>query len=627
MSVRVRCPACQQVFEAGEPDSDGLIQCSECGRKLRWTQRVPTAEVAPPPEELAPVRVVSRLPGRMPARPAKGPNAGLIIGLVGGGMLVVGVAVIGVYMAVSGGGPTAAPKPAPIVTQAPPTKEQPTPSPKVETPPQPVVTPAPVPAPVPKAAPITSPTDLDPAALFAKASPTVVTIDIMNPDNVKIGQGSGFVVSPDGIIVTNHHVLHGSRRGLARFPDGRAIPVTAILAHDGKKDLAVVKVNATNLPYLEVLAKDTKPVVGTRAFAIGSPMGFANTLSEGLVSGLREEPNRSVVQTTAPISPGSSGGPLMDARCRVIGVNTFGYSQRLPDGKVIEAINFAVASKEVHVLLEKAEAALTKQHSTHLKQPLDAQSTADLAVAYERIGAGNWLNAKTLVEDLRKKNPQNVQILLLEGLINTRLNFVDDSVKAYEAAVRVDPDEPEGQLGLGTAYYKKKMWKEAADALTRAAKLKPDDAEAQRTLGLALRQLDRKDEAIKALKEAVSLDDEDADTWMALGEAYLAQNLFSPAEDAFKKTIHLRPANGLAHANLALAACQNGHLEEARRAAEMAIRMMGSPYAYYVMGVVLLKSGSIPDAERIVETLQKTDAKLANQLLEAIKAAKSGGKK
>jgi S1-C subfamily serine protease/Tfp pilus assembly protein PilF len=565
----------------------------------------------------------------MPVRPAKGPNAGLIIGLVGGGMLVVGVAVIGIYMAVSGGGPTAATKPAPIVTQAPPMKEQPTPSPKVETPPQPVVTPAPtpVPAPVPKAPPITSPTDLDPAALFAKASPAVVTIDVMNSEYQKEAFGSGFVVSPDGIIVTNHHVLHAGRRGLVHFSDGKGLPVTAILAQDEKRDLAVVKVNGVNLPYLEVLPKEMKPVVGARVFAIGTPVGYANTLSEGLVSGLREEPNRSVVQTTAPISSGSSGGPLMDARCRVIGVNTRVRGASHP-GEIVENINFAVASKEVHVVLDKALASQVKISAARLKQPLDAQSATDLAQAHELIGNNKWLNAKTVVEDLRKKNPENVQVLLLEGLINTRLNFTDDAMKAFEAAIRADPQEPEAHLGLAAAYFKKKMWKEAADAYAQVVKLRPEDAEAQRGLGLALRQLDRKDEALKALKEATRLDDEDAATWMALGEIYLAQNLFSPAEDAFQKTIHLRPDNGLAYAHFALAACQNGHVDAARRAAETAMRALGgSPYSHYVMGMVLLKSGSIPDAERIVETLQKTDAKLANQLLEAIKAAKSGGKK
>lgn len=624
MSVRIRCPKCQQVFDAEGPGPDGLTACPSCGQRLKWPAKIPTAaEVAPPPEEFAPVRLVSRPAGQVPGRPARRAGPGFIIGLVAAGVVVVGLAVGLTYMAMSGGSPPPSPKPPEPVAVAPPVK--PTPAPQ----PTPVPTPAPVPTPTPapKQAPMTSPTDLDAAALFAKASPAVVTIDVMNPEYQKEGQGSGFVVSPDGIIVTNHHVLHAGRRGLVHFSDGKGLPVTAILAQDEKKDLAVVKVNGVNLPYLEVLPKEMKPVVGARIFAIGTPVGYVNTLSEGLVSGLREEPNRSVVQTTAPISSGSSGGPLMDPRCRVIGVNTYVRGERHA-GEVVENINFAVASKEVHVLLDKALANRAKTSTARLKQPLDAQSAADLAQAHELIGNNKWLNAKTVVEDLLKKNPDNVQVLLLNGLINTRLNFTDDAMKAFEAAIRADPQEPEAHLGLAAACFKKKTWKEAADAYAQVVKLRPEDSEAQRGLGLALAQLDRKDEALKALKEATRLDDEDAATWMALGEIYLAQNLFSPAEDAFQKTIHLRPDNGLAYAHLALAACQNGHVDAARRAAETAIRALGgSPYSHYVMGMVLLKSGQIPDAERIVEALQKTDAKLANQLLEAIKAAKSGAKK
>ena len=110
------------------------------------------------------------------------------------------------------------------------------------------------------------------------------------------------------------------------------------------------------MPYLELLPEGATPKVGARAFAIGTPAGYTNTLSEGLVSGLREQDNRSVVQTTAPISSGSSGGPLLDARGRVLGVNTFVRVERTGD-RIIENLNFAVSSDEVHAILAKADAA------------------------------------------------------------------------------------------------------------------------------------------------------------------------------------------------------------------------------------------------------------------------------
>jgi serine protease Do len=622
MDVVMRCPKCQQLFKAADPGPEGRVQCPRCQQRLRWIAKAPKAEPPAPAENFAPVRLVGRTPGKAPPRPAKPKSPGLIIAVATAGVVLVGVVGGLVYLAVSGGPTPPAPKPVESVA--------PVPAQTAKAPSQPPVKPSPPPS--PPAPPLwvnpaaASATDLDPAALFAKASPAVVCIEVMNSDYQKQGQGSGFLVSSDGMVVTNYHVMRSGRKGLVRFGDDKAFPVVAVLAQDKKKDLAVLKINGSDMPYLQLLPEELKPAIGTRAFAIGTPAGYTNTLSEGLLSGLRDQEDRSVVQTTAAISSGSSGGPLMDARARVIGVNTYVHVEQ-SGARVIENLNFAVSSKHVREIVTQALAAKAKPIASTGGKPLDPASMADFARAYELIGKGKWLEAMTLAQTVRKKNPEDVPVLLLEGLLDTRLNFDDEAMRVYETVTRLSPDEPEALIGLGMIYAKKKMWKESADKLARTVKLRPEDASAQCALGTALLQLGRKDEALATLKEAVRLDDEVAAAWMMLGQAYLAQNLSGPAEDAFQKSVHLRP-NPMAFAHLGMAAYQNGRFQEALKAAETALKMQpGLPYAQYVMGLALHRMGRRDEAEQLVEMLQKTDPDLSKKLRETIKETPAADKK
>ncbi len=142
------------------------------------------------------------------------------------------------------------------------------------------------------------------------------------------GQGSGFFVTPDGYLLTNDHVAeHVGQRTVVTLGDGRRVEAR-VIGTDPATDLAVLRANASALPFIAVGDSESlRP--GQLAVAIGNPLGFQSTVSAGVISaigrGLRARNGRlidNVIQHTAPLNPGNSGGPLLDSAARVVGVNT-----------------------------------------------------------------------------------------------------------------------------------------------------------------------------------------------------------------------------------------------------------------------------------------------------------------
>jgi S1-C subfamily serine protease len=168
-------------------------------------------------------------------------------------------------------------------------------------------------------------------AVVEGVGPAVVSISVgqetQRSEFEPMGAGSGFAITPDGYLLTNSHVVANAKKIETTFMDGTRLQAT-LVGMDASTDLAVIRVNASALPYAE-LGDSSDLRVGQLVIAMGNPLGFQSTVSTGVISALgrtlRSQLGRlieNIIQHTAPLNPGNSGGPLLDAKGRVVGINT-----------------------------------------------------------------------------------------------------------------------------------------------------------------------------------------------------------------------------------------------------------------------------------------------------------------
>ena len=203
------------------------------------------------------------------------------------------------------------------------------------------------------------PAEMQLTDLITRCEPSVVRINVETADGEK-GTGSGFVVSTDGIIVTNYHVIEGAVRASCAFKDGTQANVEGFLKVDPKRDVAIIKINRPADKLFPLKIGKVLPRKGEKVVAFGAPLGLDWTVTEGIISAFRSKPELAKlgivglegdwIQTSTPISPGNSGGPLVSYTGEVVAMNTMQFT-------VGQNLNFAVQAKEIELVLEQSKGA------------------------------------------------------------------------------------------------------------------------------------------------------------------------------------------------------------------------------------------------------------------------------
>jgi len=466
--------------------------------------------------------------------------------------------------------------------------------------PQPAeTTPAAAPAAESKSAPPTGNVKiLELADLAELVGPSVVQVNVTGPEGA--GTGSGFVLDKQGTIVTNFHVIADATAGRIVFSDRTSAPIIGYLGVWPEKDIALVRVECPPEKLHPLRLATSVPRQGERVAAFGSPLGLQQSVSEGIVSAVRDskelqalgpiDVNARLVQTTAPISPGNSGGPLVDMKGMVVGINTWTF--RFLGG---ENVNFAVAAVELAPLL------VAKNDTP---SPLPAGDPAAIRVrrilsrAAEHLNAGEYGRAIAEFTEAIRLDPEDADAYSGRALAYYRKLDFDSAIAEFTEAIRLDPTKADAYYWRGWAYFGKDDYDGAIADLTEAIRLTPEDAGAYVNRGLAYFGKDDYDSAIADLTEAIRLNRENAGTYYFRGSAYQAKGDYDSAIADFTEAIRLEAKYAGAYIGRGKAYQAKGDYDSAIADYTQAIRLDPDGVTYYNRGLVYQAKGELWAAER-----------------------------
>lgn len=312
--------------------------------------------------------------------------------------------------------------------------------------------------------------------LVKRVKPAVVAIATYDANGEAVMTGSGFFLRP-GQVVTNLHVVRGAVRAEVKTLDGKGkvFPVNGTLAVDEEGDLALLSVEMPLERARTTELASELPDEGETIFVIGNPLKLEGSVSDGIVSAVREVPNSyRIIQITAPISHGNSGSPVFNLRGQVLGVVTV----KVTNG---QNINLAIAAARVGELVAGKLKPLSE---------LTVKNKGDVAESLYRSGIeslwlGNYDNAVGYFENAVNKNPRRAEAWVQVGYCKVKQGKIQEAIRAYSQALQLKPGDAEIHNKLGDAYYYSGRFREAIESYSEAARLRPDCAETFYNLAIA----------------------------------------------------------------------------------------------------------------------------------------------
>jgi tetratricopeptide (TPR) repeat protein len=449
-------------------------------------------------------------------------------------------------------------------------------------------------------------------AMIRRVEPSIVVLLTYNREGKYVGQGSGFFVSQEGDVITNYHVLKGASRAEVRMSDGSVYPVNRVIAEDEEGDLIRVSINIPQNLVRPLPIHASFPEVGERIIVMGTPLGLEKTVSDGIVSAVRDIPEfGKVIQVTAPISPGSSGSPVVSMNGEVIGVVSF----FLMPG---QNLNFAIPGDRI--------AKLTPADQKTLSEREEVKEEEKLAVAgkFYSMGRGfllaeDYERALPFFVEAVRRNPKFVEAFFQIGYCLGKLGRYSDAIGPYLEAIRIKPSDFDTHNNLCVAYGMVGRYDEAMKACGEAIRIKEDLSEAYNNLGWVYHKIGRYPEAIQSCKQAIRLKPDLAMAHYNLGNNFLALKKFEEAIESFKEAIRIKFDYAEGHMNLGAAYNQRGRYEEAIDSYRQAVQIKPDlAEAHLNLGMTYLRVGNRGSALEEYKILRNLDKESANRLFSLI---------
>ncbi len=444
--------------------------------------------------------------------------------------------------------------------------------------------------------------------LVKRIKPSSVAIETYDSRGNSLSRGSGFFIASDRII-TNRHVIEKSSRVEVHLVDGKKLAVKGVLAIDGEGDLALLQVDLpAALVTVPLPISRAVPQEGESVVVVGNPYGLEGSVANGIVSAVREISGYGkIIQITAPISPGSSGSPVVNMFGQVVGVATLQAAEG-------QSLNFAVPAERI-LQLKISElqtvsslSAVTQKNKRSAAEKLYSQGVAMLS-------RDDFARALPYFEKATETDPGYAEAWYQAGFSYGILGRHAEALKASKQAAKLRPDWAETYVNIGASSYALGQFGPAAEAYRQAIRLEDSKADTQYGLGLSLEKLNRTDEEILAYKRALALNPGHANALEKMGMAYLKLRRYSDSLAAFEQLKIYKP-EAKTYNYIGESLFELGKIEESSEAFTTAVNYNPDlEKARYNLGRSYVKLGNTAMAQVQYEILKNARSDWADRLL------------
>lgn len=363
---------------------------------------------------------------------------------------------------------------------------------------------------------------LTPEQIFKRVDKSVVVVLSLDDDNDIVSQGSGVVFDNKGLVATNFHVI-GDGTQLAIKHYDKIIEDVEVVGFDAQKDILILKIPENFIPSIKI-ADVSKLQPGQRIYAVGSPLGLENTISEGIISGLRyvDDLGREYIQITASVSSGSSGGAVVNSSGDLVGIST----ATLRGG---QNLNFAIKISEFTDIKIGTKTSVEIDYGNLFSRGIKAAES------------GDYVNAIKIYTEYLIKNPNDEEAYFNRGFAKVCLGDYRGAINDYTKAIEINQQHEMAYTNRGITNSNIGNYRDAIQDFTKAIQINPENASAYIDRGFARGKIGDEQGAIQDFKKATDINPNNASIYLLRGIAKSRLENYRGAIQDYNKAIEINP--------------------------------------------------------------------------------------